>query len=251
MKALKIAVVLAPRASALADSDSPMRDVAALTVALKLATKSQATVSAMSVAGPLQSTSVCQEALSLGCDKAICVRSPLAVDFWGTATLLARVLSDESPDVIICGDHYVDNGSADVAGALAQQLDWPLLTGVVDAKLNSKGLWVESRSEEGRQEQQCTGPMVLAALMVQDGKDAQFASQGKTKKSTKKATKPKNGAKVKELFADSLLDDMGALKDRSRLNSYVDFAASPLGVELISEPAELLARLLKEKIWKP
>lgn len=239
MKLKCIAIVLAPRASAFADEDSAERDTAALSLALELANQSGASTIALTVAAPLQSANVCEEALRLGCDQAICIRAPVQVDYLGTATLLAHVLRDKKPDVIVCGDHYADNGNAAVAGSLARILDWQLMTGVLAAKNNSKGIWVQTRTDFGQQEQQCRGQLVLAALQTrQRAIDLSTATDTTT-------------AEVEELFADSLLEDTSILRARSSMAGYAEFAASRSGVELISEPAELLSRLLKEKLWTP
>lgn len=230
----QIAIILAPRTSILASSDSPDHDIAALALGLKLAKESRVASLALSVAGPLQTAPVCHEALTAGCSRAVCIRSQRPLAFASTARLLARFLREEPPDMIVCGDHYSDHGNAAVAGALARLLDWPLVTGVLAAKASSKGIWVHARSDRGHEELQCQGPIVLAALQRTTLTELAAAT-----------TEPKSN--VEEISADSLVDDT-RVDDQGVSRS--DFSPNAACVELMSEPAELLSRLLTEKLWR-
>lgn len=241
MKREQIVIVLAPATSASAPNDSAEHDIAALALGLTLAKASRADALALTVTGPLQSASLCQDALTAGCARAVCIRSQRPLELTHSARLLAKFLSDEPPSLIVCGDHYSDHGNVALAGALARLLDWPLLTGVLAAKATSKGLWVRTRSDQGHEELQCQGPVVIAAL--QRAPAARLAK--------KAASKP--SATVEDISADTLMDDSQSDAPRLRHSGsrHSDFSASTAGVELISEPAELLSRLLMEKLWRP
>jgi len=89
--------------------------------------------------GPKDAESALRAALAIGADSALRLWNSHA-DEWGPFTVaaaLAAYLQSEtpSPDLVLCGDTSSDWSSGIVGPALAQQLDLPQVTGIVQLKL--------------------------------------------------------------------------------------------------------------------
>ena len=64
-------------------------------------------------------------ALAMGADRAILVKTDDELDALQTATLLAAVAKNESPDLVLMGKLAVDDENGQICGMLAGLLDWP------------------------------------------------------------------------------------------------------------------------------
>jgi len=136
-------------------------DACALEAAVRLKEQLGGTVLALTL-GPTDTESALRAALAMGADTAIRLWSPQASE-WGPftiATVLAACIKREAtmPDVVLCGDASSDWASGAVGPALAELLDLPQITGVVQLKVLSEQhqeivrLQVQRRLERGYRE---------------------------------------------------------------------------------------------------
>src|SRR5260370_5987238 len=66
--------------------------------------------------------------LAMGADRAILVKTDAALDSLAIARILAKVASDEKPELIILGKQAIDDDSNQVGQMLADMLGWPQAT---------------------------------------------------------------------------------------------------------------------------
>ena len=76
-----------------------------------------------------------------------------------TTMLLAAALPGQTlPDLVLCGGHSVDRGSGTVPALLAEHLDWPVLTDVIQFEIQSGLPRATAAGARGR------GPRAKSAL---------------------------------------------------------------------------------------
>src|SRR5690242_4324670 len=63
--------------------------------------------------------------LAMGADRAILVKSDAALDQLAIARIIAKVASDEKPDLVILGKQAIDDDSNQVGQIVAETLGWP------------------------------------------------------------------------------------------------------------------------------
>ena len=66
--------------------------------------------------------------LAMGADRAILVKTDTALDSLAIARILAKIASDEKPELIILGKQAIDDDSNQVGQMLAEMLGWPQAT---------------------------------------------------------------------------------------------------------------------------
>jgi electron transfer flavoprotein beta subunit len=66
--------------------------------------------------------------LAMGADRAILVRADGSLDTFAIARVMARVVNDEKPDLVIIGKQAIDDDSNQVGQMLAELLGWPQAT---------------------------------------------------------------------------------------------------------------------------
>ncbi|MFP6664474.1 MAG: electron transfer flavoprotein subunit beta/FixA family protein [Deltaproteobacteria bacterium] len=75
---------------------------------------------------------VCQEqlrtGLAMGADRAILVQADRPLDPATTAQVLAKLVADESPDLVLAGKQAIDDDANQTGQLLAASLDWPQAT---------------------------------------------------------------------------------------------------------------------------
>ncbi|MBI2854026.1 MAG: electron transfer flavoprotein subunit beta/FixA family protein [Chloroflexi bacterium] len=83
-------------------------------------------------AGPPRITRALRACLAMGADRAIHIWHPALEEGDGlvTAQLLARAIAPLSPDLVLCGNRSLDEGTGQVPPALAEFLGLPQITGV-------------------------------------------------------------------------------------------------------------------------
>jgi electron transfer flavoprotein beta subunit len=147
-------------------------DAYALEEALRLKERHGGEVVVLS-AGPARVAQVLREALARGADRAIHVQSDslAEADALTVAVELARVLRDEKPDLILTGLQSDDQGFAQVGVMLAEKLDLPHATIVMEVQVapgEGGGNVRVKRELEGGWFQWISMP-VPAALTIQSG----------------------------------------------------------------------------------
>jgi electron transfer flavoprotein beta subunit len=66
--------------------------------------------------------------LAMGGDRAILVKNDGALDSLAIARILAKVISDEKPELVLLGKQAIDDDSNQVGQMLAEMLGWPQAT---------------------------------------------------------------------------------------------------------------------------
>lgn len=122
-------------------------------------------VTALTV-GPVEAETVLREAAAVGADAALrvweegrTITRPSA-----TALLLATALRAQGlPDLVVCGARTLAGGSGKVPTLIAEHLDWPVVTDIVEFSLEPSRVRFQRRLTKGaRSEGEVTLPAVLA-----------------------------------------------------------------------------------------
>jgi electron transfer flavoprotein beta subunit len=66
--------------------------------------------------------------LAMGADRAILIKTDTALDTLALARILAKVATDEKPDIVLLGKQAIDDDSNQVGQMLAEMLGWPQAT---------------------------------------------------------------------------------------------------------------------------
>jgi electron transfer flavoprotein beta subunit len=66
--------------------------------------------------------------LAMGADRAILVRADQPLDTLAIARVMAKIVGDEKPDLVIIGKQAIDDDSNQVGQMLAEMLGWPQAT---------------------------------------------------------------------------------------------------------------------------
>jgi electron transfer flavoprotein beta subunit len=103
--------------------------------------------------GPPRTQTALRTCLALGGDRAISVwDEALAPYLSATAHVLAKVMTQLDPDLILCGSSSLDEGCGEVGATMAEYLDLPQVTGVVSVDFSEESdmLIVQRKLERGR-----------------------------------------------------------------------------------------------------
>src|SRR5215468_8888816 len=124
-------------------------DAYALEEALQLKEKHGGEVVALS-AGPARAGQTIREALAKGADRAIHIEEDLAgYDPLAAARLLAAALKPESPDLILTGLQSDDLGYGQTGVILAELLNLPHATIIMQVETQGAGIRVKRELEDG------------------------------------------------------------------------------------------------------
>jgi electron transfer flavoprotein beta subunit len=100
-------------------------DEIAVEEAVRLKEQGKATeIVAVSI-GPQQAGETIRTALAMGADRGILVKTDAAVEPLGVAKILAKVVEQEKPDLVILGKQAIDDDSNQTGQMLAALLGWP------------------------------------------------------------------------------------------------------------------------------
>ena len=101
--------------------------------------------------GPERADQVLKDALAKGADRALFLTDELfaQLDVQGAALALARALIEERCDLILLGLQADDTGEAQLGPALAERLDLPHVTLVVETTLENGSVKVRQEQENG------------------------------------------------------------------------------------------------------
>ncbi len=120
------------------------------------------TVSAVSV-GPARARDALRAALAMGCDDATFVTGAGAEGLGGLATarVLAKVVAEAAPDVVLCGRQASDDDQGFVGPALAEVLGWPHVSTATKLAVAGDALEVWKEVEGGHEVWTAPRPVVL------------------------------------------------------------------------------------------
>ena len=114
--------------------------------------------------GPKAATDVVLTALAMGAHRGILVETDAALETLAIAKLLAKVVAEEQPDLVLLGKQAVDDDSNHVGQMLAALTDRPQATFASEIKVVGTGLEVTREVDYGRQ----TIALPLPAIVTAD-----------------------------------------------------------------------------------
>src|SRR5262249_50951166 len=91
--------------------------------------------------GPDRAKEALRSCLAMGVDRAIHVNDPAleGADTLGAATVLAAVLKEERPALVLCGRQAIDDDMGAVGAQVAELLGWPCLSWVMEEAISEDG----------------------------------------------------------------------------------------------------------------
>ena len=112
-------------------------DEIAVEEAIRLREKGVATEVIACSIGPAKATETLRTALAMGADRAILVQSEDEVEPLAVAKILAKIVAEEQPGLVILGKQAIDDDSNQTGQMLAALLGWP--QGTFASKLEVAG----------------------------------------------------------------------------------------------------------------
>ena len=112
-------------------------DEIAVEEAIRLREKGVATEVVACSIGPAKATETLRTALAMGADRAILVQSDDEVEPLAVAKILAKIVAEEQPGLVILGKQAIDDDSNQTGQMLAALLGWP--QGTFASKLEVAG----------------------------------------------------------------------------------------------------------------
>jgi electron transfer flavoprotein beta subunit len=207
-------------------------DEIAVEEAVRLKEQGKATeIVAVSI-GPQQAGETIRTALAMGADRGILVKTDAAVEPLAVAKILAKVVEQEKPDLVILGKQAIDDDSNQTGQMLAALLGWPQGTFAFKVAVNEGSIDVTREVDGGLQ----TVGLKLPAIVTTDLRlnEPRYASLPNIMKAKKK---PVDVLKPEDLGVDAT----------PRLR-YLKFAEPPkrqAGAK-VGSVAELVAKLKDE-----
>ena len=114
-------------------------------------------------AGGSGTVAALRNALAVGADSAVLLKTDADLDGLGAARLLAAELGGKGFDLILCGKQAVDDDAAQVGPMLAELLDLPCATVVVKLELGDGAAKATREIEGGVESLELPLPAVIAA----------------------------------------------------------------------------------------
>jgi len=210
-------------------------DEFAVEEALKIVEKDGGSVTVISV-GDSGAQDALRQALAMGADDAVLVDvGDMELDEFSTATILAATIKSLEYDLVLGGFRAIDDGSAQVAGRVAEILNIPVVNVVTKLEL-AGGKATATREIEGGNE---VVEVPLPAIIT-----AQKGLNEPRYPSMKGIMKAKKKPLAKKKLADVGLDDSAAAP-KIKVISYSLPEARQAGKIVPGEPAEAAAALAK------
>ena len=129
--------------------------------AVRLREKGVATeVVAVSI-GPAKAEDTLRTAMAIGADRALLLQTDADIEPLGVAKLLAAVVAEEKPDVVIMGKQAIDGDNNAAGQMLAALLDWPQATFASKVEIAGGKATVTREVDGGLQTIEATLPAVI------------------------------------------------------------------------------------------
>ena len=164
-------------------------DELAIEEALRLKEKNAGSIVTVLSAGPTRVVDTMRTALAMGADNGIHVEIPESADSNLTAKALAGALKKESKvDILFSGKEAIDDGAAQVSQLVAEYLDIPYVTVVLNVEYGAQSIKCKREIEGGAYEMiEAPLPVLIAA---QKGlNEPRYASLPNIMKAKKKEVK--------------------------------------------------------------
>lgn len=199
--------------------------------ALRQREKHQGEVVVASI-GPTDAMAQIRSALAMGADRGVLVKHDGALDSFGVARVLAKIVEKEKPDVVIMGKQAIDDDSNQAAQILAELLGWGQATFANTVTLAGGKATVTREADGGLETVACTLPCIITTdLRLNEPRYASLPGIMKAKK------KP-----VDEIDIGSLGVDIAP---RVVVKSYEEPAAKKAG-QKVADVATLVEKLKSE-----
>ena len=142
--------------------------------------------------GPQQATETIRTALAMGADRGILVKTDATVEPLAVAKILAKVVEQEKPDLIIMGKQAIDDDSNQTGQMLAALLGWPQGTFAFKVNVGEGSIDVTREVDGGLQ----TVGLKLPAIVTTDLRlnEPRYASLPNIMKAKKKPIDMKSAA---------------------------------------------------------
>ena len=111
--------------------------------------------------GTAESSTQLRSALAMGADRGILVKHEGALDPWGVARILQKVIDKEAPDVVIMGKQAIDDDSNQAAQILAELLGWGQATCANTVVIDVKNATVTREADGGLETVTCQLPCII------------------------------------------------------------------------------------------
>ncbi|MEQ8320691.1 MAG: electron transfer flavoprotein subunit beta/FixA family protein [Rhodospirillales bacterium] len=133
--------------------------------------------------GPQQAQETLRTSLAMGADRGILIKTDATVEPLAVAKLLAKVVAEEKPDLVILGKQAIDDDSNQTGQMLAALLDWPQGTFAYKLEKNGDKLTVTREVDGGLQTVSLTLPAVVTVdLRLNEPRYASLPNIMKAKK---------------------------------------------------------------------
>lgn len=138
-------------------------DEFAVEEALKIKEANEGEITIISL-GPDRISAAIRNALAMGADKAIHVKSDsIPVDPIVTATAIAEVLKEGSFDIILLGKQAIDDDNAQMGPILSEMMDIPAINVITKLDVQGDEVVAERQIEGGVEKTEAKLPVILTA----------------------------------------------------------------------------------------
>jgi electron transfer flavoprotein beta subunit len=111
--------------------------------------------------GPAQAQETIRTALAMGADRGILVTAEGRVEPLAVAKILAKIVAEESPDLVVLGKQAIDDDANQTGQMLAALLDWPQGTFASKVELDGGNVTVTREIDGGLQTIKLDGPAIV------------------------------------------------------------------------------------------
>lgn len=111
--------------------------------------------------GPPQCQETLRTSLAMGADRGILINAPQDVEPLAVAKLLAKVVEEEKPGLVILGKQAIDDDSNQTGQMLAALLGWPQGTFASELKIEGDKFLVTREVDGGLQTVALDGPAIV------------------------------------------------------------------------------------------
>ncbi len=135
----------------------------AVEAAVQLVEAGQASEIVVVSIGPKASNDVILTALAMGAHRGILVETDVVLETLTIAKLLAKVVAEEKPDIVLLGKQAVDDDSNHVGQMLAALTDRPQATFASEVRVNGQEIEVTREVDYGRETIALPLPAIITA----------------------------------------------------------------------------------------
>jgi electron transfer flavoprotein beta subunit len=166
-------------------------DEIAVEEAVRLKEQGQASeIVAVSI-GPQQAAETLRTALAMGADRGVLVKTDATVEPLAVAKILAKVVAQEKPDLVIMGKQAIDDDANQTGQMLAALLGWPQGTFAFKVAVGDGSIDVTREVDGGLQTVALTLPAIVTTdLRLNEPRYASLPNIMKAKKKPLDETSP-------------------------------------------------------------